>query len=61
MPLNVTFSQEEKVSSHFPWDGDFTVMLNSGVDPEEPAQAALGGKQGLQGQHRGHSPREMAE
>lgn len=49
MPLNVTFSREEKVSSHFPWDGDFTVMLKSSVDPEEPAQAALGGKQGLQG------------
>lgn len=49
MPLNVTFSREEKVSSHFLWDGDFTVMLKSSVDPEEPAQAALGGKQGLQG------------
>lgn len=47
MPLNVTFSQQEKVSSQFPWDGDFTVALNSSVDPEEPEQTALGERQGL--------------
>lgn len=42
-------SHNKKRSSQFPGDGDFTVALNSGVDPEEPAQAGLGGRplQGL--------------
>lgn len=35
MPLNVTFSREEKVSSQFPRDRDFTVTLKSSVDLEE--------------------------
>lgn len=35
MPLNVTFSQEGKVSSQFPRVGDFTVTLKISVDLEE--------------------------
>lgn len=61
MPLNVTFPQQKKVFTQFPQDGDFTVTLNCSVAPEELAQAAVGGMQGLRREGYQHSWCGMAE